>query len=144
MSVLLSFGCPDWLLCLIGRIVIMFNALEPHQVGKKGTVMSFLWRIASLKDQLYHISTRPPLNSRLKVTCFIFTPCSFLLSEPNPSSATVTFAWFLYLLRRSAQRKSSKVWVLMQQRAPLETRLLWCGWNKHSSLMCVCLPSFTC
>uniref|UniRef100_A0A3Q4HAB3 D-dopachrome decarboxylase n=2 Tax=Neolamprologus brichardi TaxID=32507 RepID=A0A3Q4HAB3_NEOBR len=24
------------------RIVIVFNALEPHQVGKKGTVMSFL------------------------------------------------------------------------------------------------------
>lgn len=27
-----------------GRIVVLFSALEPHQVGKKGTVMSFLWR----------------------------------------------------------------------------------------------------
>lgn len=29
-------------LVLIHRIVIQFHALQPHQVGKKGTVMSFL------------------------------------------------------------------------------------------------------
>lgn len=34
------------------RVVIQFHALQPHQVGKNGTVMSFLWTTAR-DDQLW-------------------------------------------------------------------------------------------
>lgn len=44
------------------RIVIQFHALEPHQVGKKGTVMSFLWRGSRLTVLREEAHTRGVLS----------------------------------------------------------------------------------